>query len=95
MENINEEIVEIGDIISIQLSPVDDEPETMLIKLVNEAKNLEQDFIEISINSPLGKSVYKRKVGEITEYKVNNNVFNVTILNKIYDLNKIKQKTIS
>lgn len=95
MENISDEIIEIGDIVNIQLSSIDDEPEEMVIKLVEEAHNTEIDVTQISVNSPLGKSIYKKKVGEITNYKVNDNVFNVTILNKIKDLVKTKQITIN
>ena len=94
MENIKEELVEVGDILNILLSPEDDEPENMVIKLVEEANNNGIDIIEISINSPLGKAIYKHKIGEVTNYKVNDSIFNVTILNKIKDLEKIKQKVI-
>lgn len=92
MENIKEELVEVGDILNILLSSKDDEPENMVIKLVNEANNNGIDIIEISINSPLGKAIYKHKIGEVTNYKVNENIFNVTILSKIEE--KVKQKVI-
>jgi len=94
MENIKEELVEVGDILNILLSSKDDEPENMVIKLVNEANNNGIDITEISINSPLGKAIYKHKIGEVTNYKVNENIFNVTILGKIDNLEKVKQKVI-
>jgi len=94
MENIKEELVEVGDILNILLSSKDDEPENMVIKLVNEANNNGIDITEISINSPLGKAIYKHKIGEVTKYKVNENIFNVTILGKIDNLEKVKQKVI-
>ena len=90
MENINEEFVEIGDVINILLSSTDDEPENMVIKLVDIANNTDFNMTEISVNSPLGKSIYKKKIGEKIQYKVNDNTFNVTILNKVNNINKQK-----
>lgn len=44
--------------------------------------NFGAEVFEISINSPLGKAVYQRKVGDNVSYTVNGKVFNVTIINK-------------
>ena len=37
---------------------------------------------KISINSPMGKAVYGKRVGDQVSYSVGKNIFNITILSK-------------
>lgn len=39
----------------------------------------EEDLISTTLNSPIGSTIYKRKVGEKLSYAVDKRVFNVTI----------------
>ena len=36
---------------------------------------------QTTLNSPLGKTIYKQKINSILEYKVNNNIIKIEILN--------------
>lgn len=84
VEKSNDEmIVDIGDVINIALSTENEQPEEMFIKLVGHKGNFSSEINEISVNSPLGIAVYKKNVGENVSYKVNDNQFNVAILEKI------------
>ena len=56
--------------------------EEMFLKLVGGEANFRGDVPEISINSPLGKSIYQKKVGDRTSYQVNGRIFNVLIKGK-------------
>lgn len=57
------------------------EDETYHLKLVERAKTFEG---EISLDSPIGKSIHKAFVGDSIDYFINSNKFTVTIL-KIED----------
>ena len=45
--------------------------------------NTDNDINEISLNSPLGMSLYKSKIGSTVNYLVGKNEFTVSILSKI------------
>ncbi len=86
----NENILEIGDLATIELDFGDNDKETCLIKLVSVDSYTENDLECVSINSPLGRALYRRNVGEKSYYMVKNNKVNVTILKKN---NKVLKKT--
>ena len=79
-------------------SPEDNE--TIEFKLVGAVKSHisdNDDIYEISINSPLGKSVYHKKVGDKVSYKVENEIFNIEIISKTSEKelkNEIQKKKI-
>ena len=76
-------IVDIGDTVNIAISPFNEEPEEMIIKLVGHDGNMRSDISEVSINSPLGTSIYKKKIGESSGYRVGDRQFSVKILEKL------------
>ena len=43
---------------------------------------------EISINSPIGNAIFQKKIGDIVSYSVNENVFQVEILEKVLGLKR-------
>lgn len=85
----NSDIVDIGDTIKVDMyfSANDYEEETF--KLVGGTPNfdLSAEIQEVSINSPLGNSIYKKKIGDNCSYSVNNRQFTVIIKEKL-DLSK-------
>lgn len=86
----SENILDLGDTATIELDFGDDDKETCLIKLVSVDSYTENDLECVSINSPLGRALYRKNIGEKTYYMVKNNRVNVTILKKN---NKVLKKT--
>lgn len=86
----NENILDLGDTATIELDFGDDDKETCLIKLVSVESYTENGMECVSINSPLGRALYRKNIGEKTYYMVNNNKVNVTLLKKN---NKVLKKT--
>ena len=72
--------VDIGDTVEIKFFYSDGEEETETYKLTG---NYLSNNDEITLNSPLGKSIYNKKIGSIVKYKVNNNEIKVQIISKI------------
>lgn len=78
----NEEIIDIGDVVSVEIIFGDDDIEEITFKLVGGNANFDSEIKEISINSPLGAAVHMKKIGENSSYAVNKNVFNIFIKSK-------------
>lgn len=79
----NQEIVDVGDVIVADMIFSPDDMEEMVFKLVGTNRDFNAEIQEISINSPLGKAVYKKKIGDICSYSVNNRTFSVLIKQKM------------
>lgn len=78
----DENVVCINDIIEVSIIYDDDDSELEIIKLTgkylpNEQKN------EVTLNSPIGKALYRKKVGSTNSYKVNNKELKVYIIRKV------------
>lgn len=85
-----EELIDIDDYVLTEMTYGDDMPEQMIFKLVGlSTPNFKADIPEISLNSPLGKAVYQKKVGDHSSYTVNGFVTNVLITKKSKDLNNL------
>ena len=87
----DEEIIDIDDIFSLEFEG-EDTPE--IFKLVGVTDNMMQDgYMEITMNSPLGKAVYKKRVCDDISYEVNGNIFNATIIAKLQkeDVKKLEK----
>lgn len=73
------ELVDINNYVLIRF----DDEEEMIFKLVGSSNpDLDKDIMEISINSPLGKSVYQKCVGSKVSYNVDEDTFNYFIVSK-------------
>lgn len=84
VENVgNEELVDIGDIVKIDMIFSEDDREEELFKLVATAPNFDSEIKEVSINSPIGNAMYHKKVGEIATYKVQDRNFTLQIKEKV------------
>lgn len=86
VENLgNEELIDIGDIVKIDMIFSEDDREEETLKLVATTPNfnLESGIQEVSINSPIGNAMYHKKIGEIATYKVNDRTFTLQIKEKV------------
>ena len=71
-------------VISFDLIFSKDDVEEMTIKLVSALGLSDGNFArEVSINSPLGKAIFGKSVGDNSSYKVNDNVIKVLIKQKL------------
>jgi len=77
-----EDQIDIDDIVEVNMIFSEDDSEEMIFKLVGKDANLKAEIAEISINSPLGMSVYKKRVGETCVYTVGNRDVSVFIKSK-------------
>ena len=78
-----EDQIDIDDIVEVNMIFSEDDSEEMIFKLVGKNANLKAEIAEISINSPLGMSVYKKRVGETCVYTVGNRNVSVFIKGKL------------
>lgn len=80
----NNNLVNIGDTVVVEIKYSDIDIEKEIIKLTGKyIPNTDNDINEISLNSPLGMSLYKSKIGSTVNYLVGKNEFTVSILSKI------------
>ena len=81
--NLKDEFVNIDDVIKLEMIYNEDEKEEEIVKLTGKyIPNTETRIKEITLNSPIGKSIYKKKIGSISEYVINDRVIKVKILEK-------------
>ncbi len=86
VEDLNdEELVEIGDIVRVDMIFGEGDTEEDVFRLVstNLSADLNAEIRDVSINSPMGSAIYRKKVGITVPYKVGQNEFKVTIKEKI------------
>lgn len=78
--NAEENTVNMEDIVSIQIENED----VHKIQIVGGMPDMsrEDGIIGITINSPMGAAIYKKKIGETVSYKVGKNELTVSILSK-------------
>ena len=84
----NEEIVDINDRVNLTLIFSDNETEEIELQLIANGKIDLKACDTVSINSPLGKSIYKKTVGTTSSFKVNGEEVLVTINSKIKNKTK-------
>lgn len=76
--------VNIDDIIRVEFIYLDGEKEIEDIKLTGKfIPNTDLEIKEISLNSPIGKAIYKKKIGETCSYQVGNNSINIRIVERV------------
>lgn len=79
----NVDLVDIGDIILAVFTDPSNKSNELKFKLVGGNGDLFAEIQEVSVNSPMGIAVYKKKVGDICNYSVNNNNYTVEIKEKL------------
>lgn len=71
-------LVDIGDVVEVIFT---EDGTANVFKLVARDGNFDKETPEISINSPLGSAIYKRNIGEICTYEVNDHYgFNTNLI---------------
>ena len=86
IENLKKEIINIGDILVLEIKYAEEEIEKIKIKLTGNYfpnTNLEDGIQEITLNSPLGKAIYKKNIKD--------DDINYMVLNKKIEI-KVKEK---
>ena len=86
VENIGDDnLVDIGDVVKIDMIFSETDREEQIFKLVGTSPNfdLTAEIQEISINSPIGKAMYHKKLGDVASYKVNERTFTIQIKEKV------------
>ena len=76
-------LIDFGDIIKIYIYFSDNDYEEEIFKLVGTTPDLKSNVQEISINSPLGKSIYHKKIGDVGNYKVEEKEIKFKIVEKL------------
>ena len=77
------DVIDLGDVLTVKMFFSEDEIEDLTFKLVGFPTPKTDDLIkEVSVNSPLGKAVYQKKVGDNFKYEVRGNIITVSILEK-------------
>lgn len=77
-------VVELNDVVELNLAFEEDDKELMIVRLGTVRKNNPEDGIPvISVESPLGKAIYKQVVGKTVGYAVNNVSCTAEILSKV------------
>lgn len=79
----DQQIVDIDDVILADMIFSPDDIEETTFKLVGVTGNFNAEIQEVSINSPLGTAVYKKKVGDTCFYSVNDKKISVLLKQKL------------
>lgn len=80
---IDPDIITIEDIVTIKFIYEDGDTEVETFQLTgNWKQNYDNELQEITINSPLGRTLYLKKTGSLLNYSVNKNTIKVEILKK-------------
>ena len=76
--------VNLDDILVIEFIYSDDDKEIDNIKLTGKfIPDTDLEIKEITLNSPIGRTIYKKKIGEICSYQVGNNNVKIRIIEKV------------
>ncbi|MBP3635178.1 MAG: GreA/GreB family elongation factor [Bacilli bacterium] len=83
-DTYDENLVNINDIVKIEFIYSEDDIENEIIKLTGKfIPNEELDICEITLNSPIGKAIYKKKIGDICSYDVANKKMKIRIIERV------------
>lgn len=89
-DSIEENLVDINDFVKVSMV-FEGEEEDMIIKLVaTPDADIDAEIPEISINSPLGASIYGKMIGSESSYVVDNAESKITIINKSKSIEELK-----
>lgn len=79
----DKDTIDIGDILKIQVEYDIDDIEEHIVKLTGKyLPSSDGDIQEISLNSPIGKAIYLKKITDELFYNVNDNFVKIKILDK-------------
>lgn len=81
---IDDSIVNIGDLVKLKFIYSSDDIEEKMIKLTGKyLPNQDMSIQEISLNSPVGKTIYMKKKGEVLSYIINDKLLKLEIVDII------------
>lgn len=81
--NADSELINIGDLVELEIKLNPNAPAQLInVRLVGGKVNMESTEREVSLNSPMGKAIYLKRVGEAVSYEVNDNKITAIINNK-------------
>ncbi len=79
----DETLVEVGDIVTIDMMYSYDDIEEMKLKLVGSyGIELDAEIQEVTLESPMGKAIYHKRIGDESSYNVNGKWFDIKIKSK-------------
>lgn len=78
---LEEDVVNISDVVRLRFDEEDEEVVRLVCDNTNGYDN--NGVMEVSVNSPIGTAIFKRKPGEKVAYKVGKNTFLVEIVEKV------------
>jgi len=83
-KNLGDEFINIGDSFEAEIKYAEDDIEIEKLTLTGKYKpDTELKIKEISLNSPIGKAVFQKRINSSVSYIVNDREINVNILNKL------------
>ena len=83
-EELKEDVVNIGDTLKLEIIYDESDRDVSTVKLTGKyIPDVNSNIEEITLNSPIGKTIYKRKVGEVIDFTINENNAKVKILEKV------------
>ena len=90
VENIGDDsFIDIGDVVKVDIILSTDNRKEEIFKLVATTPSIDMDaeFKEVSINSPVGNAMYHKKIGDVASYTVNDRTFTIELKEKVlFDL---------
>ena len=88
-QNLEKELINIGDVLVLEIKYAEDDIEKVKIKLTGNyspSTDLENDIQEITLNSPLGKAIYKKNINDKDiNYVIQNKKIEIKVIEKIND----------
>ena len=82
-KNIKESVINLNDTVLVEIIYSEDDKEKEYLKLTGKyIPNTDGTIKKITINSPLGKAIYKAKIGSIQKYQVGDRKIEVKIISK-------------
>ena len=86
-KEIGEELINIGDVFNIKIEYDIDDVEEEIVKLTgNYFPNINNNVKEITLNSPIGKAVFQKRINSKTSYFVRDKEIIIYILEKIQNV---------
>ena len=80
-EIIEEDVISVNSLVKIEFQYPNNDKEVDYVKLTgNYSPKIDAKIIEITLNSPLGKAIYKKRKYDKTFYLINDQKININIL---------------
>lgn len=82
----NKNIIDVGDIVKLKISYSDSDVEELIVKLTGKyLHNQDVEIQEVSLNSPIGKAIYKKGINDDVFYDSHNGKIKIEIIEIVKD----------